>query len=404
MSGATVLAVDGGNSKTDLALVRDDGAVLALARGPRELAAPPRARRARRGHRVAPRRARRDAGLRRRRPVAEVGQLLLAGARPAGEEERRCRTPRPRAAGRARAHVGNDTFAVLRAGTERGWGVAVVCGAGINCVGVAPDGRHARFPALGAITRRLGRRLRRRPRRALGGGPQRGRPRAADGARARRAGALRPGDAGRARRGDPRAAARRPAARRAGAGRLRGRGRRRRRGRDRRPAGGRGRRVRAGRRSSGSSSSGDAVEVVLGGGLLRAEHRHLAAAVERGLATVAPRAEIRLTADPPIVGAALLALDAPGGATARTRAPRPTTASGRSSARRSATRRPGARRGSRARRSRRHGSRRSSGSASDREERGTMAEVRYEQATRPLSRQRRCRRSTRSTSRSPTAS
>ena len=48
--------------------------------------------------------------------------------------------------------VGNDTFAVLRAGTERGWGVAVVCGAGINCVGVAPDGRDARFPALGAIT------------------------------------------------------------------------------------------------------------------------------------------------------------------------------------------------------------------------------------------------------------
>jgi N-acetylglucosamine kinase-like BadF-type ATPase len=48
--------------------------------------------------------------------------------------------------------VGNDTFAVLRAGTERGWGVAVVCGAGINCVGVSPDGRHARFPALGTIS------------------------------------------------------------------------------------------------------------------------------------------------------------------------------------------------------------------------------------------------------------
>ena len=52
--------------------------------------------------------------------------------------------------------VGNDTFAVLRAGTERGWGVAVVCGAGINCVGVAPDGRacasprSARSPATGA--------------------------------------------------------------------------------------------------------------------------------------------------------------------------------------------------------------------------------------------------------------
>src|SRR5213075_1683046 len=41
---------------------------------------------------------------------------------------------------------------VLRSGTERGWGVAVVCGAGINCVGVAPDGRQARFPALGWTT------------------------------------------------------------------------------------------------------------------------------------------------------------------------------------------------------------------------------------------------------------
>ena len=27
-----------------------------------------------------------------------------------------------------------------------------MCGAGINCVGVAPDGRHARFPALGWST------------------------------------------------------------------------------------------------------------------------------------------------------------------------------------------------------------------------------------------------------------
>jgi N-acetylglucosamine kinase-like BadF-type ATPase len=48
--------------------------------------------------------------------------------------------------------VENDTFAVLRAGTERGWGVAVTCGAGINCVGISPTGRVARFPALGPIT------------------------------------------------------------------------------------------------------------------------------------------------------------------------------------------------------------------------------------------------------------
>jgi N-acetylglucosamine kinase-like BadF-type ATPase len=51
--------------------------------------------------------------------------------------------------------VVNDTFAVLRAGLadegER-WGIGVVCGAGINCVGVAPGGRTTRFLALGHIS------------------------------------------------------------------------------------------------------------------------------------------------------------------------------------------------------------------------------------------------------------
>ena len=40
---------------------------------------------------------------------------------------------------------------MLRAGTD-GLGSRGRCGAGINCVGVAPDGRQVRFPALGAIT------------------------------------------------------------------------------------------------------------------------------------------------------------------------------------------------------------------------------------------------------------
>jgi len=149
---AAVLAVDGGNSKTDLALVEADGSVLALVRGP--LSSP---------HHLGVEgclavldglleRALRDAGL--ATPdgrVAEVAALLMAGVDFPSEEE----TLREAVAERGwapRVHVGNDTFAVLRAGTERGWGVAVTCGAGINCVGVAPDGRHARFPALGAIT------------------------------------------------------------------------------------------------------------------------------------------------------------------------------------------------------------------------------------------------------------
>ena len=48
--------------------------------------------------------------------------------------------------------VGNDTYAVLRAGTERGWGIAVTCGSGMNCVGVGPDGAQVRFPSLGAVS------------------------------------------------------------------------------------------------------------------------------------------------------------------------------------------------------------------------------------------------------------
>jgi N-acetylglucosamine kinase-like BadF-type ATPase len=48
--------------------------------------------------------------------------------------------------------VGNDTLALLRVGALDGWGVAVVCGAGINAAGVGPDGRIERFPALGYLT------------------------------------------------------------------------------------------------------------------------------------------------------------------------------------------------------------------------------------------------------------
>jgi N-acetylglucosamine kinase-like BadF-type ATPase len=54
------------------------------------------------------------------------------------------------------ATVVNDTFAILRSGLtdedQPHWGAAVVCGAGINAVGVAPDGRVTRFLALGTIS------------------------------------------------------------------------------------------------------------------------------------------------------------------------------------------------------------------------------------------------------------
>jgi N-acetylglucosamine kinase-like BadF-type ATPase len=45
--------------------------------------------------------------------------------------------------------VDNDTFALLRAGTDAPDAVAVICGAGINVVGRASGGRIARYPSLG---------------------------------------------------------------------------------------------------------------------------------------------------------------------------------------------------------------------------------------------------------------
>lgn len=48
--------------------------------------------------------------------------------------------------------VDNDLFALLRAGTDAPDAVAVVCGTGINALGVRADGETARFAALGGIS------------------------------------------------------------------------------------------------------------------------------------------------------------------------------------------------------------------------------------------------------------
>ena len=144
---SVVLAVDGGNSKTDLALVSGDGEVLGVARGP--LSSPHHL--GLDGCVAVLEQLLAEAGGDVAGQSADVGVLLLAGIDFADEESRLQEAVEARG-WVGRTIVGNDTFAVLRAGTERGWGVAVVCGAGINCLGVAPDGRHVRFPALGEIS------------------------------------------------------------------------------------------------------------------------------------------------------------------------------------------------------------------------------------------------------------
>nr|MBF6557459.1 ATPase [Acidimicrobiales bacterium] len=39
-----------------------------------------------------------------------------------------------------------------RAGARSGWGVGVVCGSGLNCVGLGPDGSIERFPSLAELS------------------------------------------------------------------------------------------------------------------------------------------------------------------------------------------------------------------------------------------------------------
>src|SRR5207237_367317 len=84
-------------------------------------------------------------------PIAELGMYCLAGADFPADERRIARGLAKRGWTTTDV-IRNDTFAVLRAGSDRSWGVAVVCGYGINCSGVAPDGRTFRFPALGEIS------------------------------------------------------------------------------------------------------------------------------------------------------------------------------------------------------------------------------------------------------------
>lgn len=150
-----VLAIDAGNSKTDVALVAADGTVLGAARGggfqpPVVGIGAAVDALARIVERVAA-----DAGLTGGAsggtPLVEHTSACLANADLPVEEQQLEAAVHSRGWARS-TRVANDTFAILRAGVDTPRGVAVVCGAGINCVGMLPDGRTARFPALGRIS------------------------------------------------------------------------------------------------------------------------------------------------------------------------------------------------------------------------------------------------------------
>jgi len=144
------LAVDGGNSKTDVVLGTAHGEVLGFVRGPtssphsigltgtievlRDLIAAARA----------------DAGLAAGTPI-ELAAVYLAGA-DLPIEIQRLHAAISAQSWTTRTIVDNDCFALLRAGTSMPDAIAVVCGAGNNCAGRAADGRTARFVALGPIS------------------------------------------------------------------------------------------------------------------------------------------------------------------------------------------------------------------------------------------------------------
>lgn len=153
MSGAAaILAVDGGNSKVDVALASADGVVLGAARGGGTPFSPGSEERSIAALLDAVARACAEAGIDpARRPLARVAALCVCGADLPVDDRRIARALKPLSLS-ADLLLHNDTFAVLRAGTDRDWGVGVVCGAGMNCSAVGPTGRVVRYAALGEIS------------------------------------------------------------------------------------------------------------------------------------------------------------------------------------------------------------------------------------------------------------
>jgi N-acetylglucosamine kinase-like BadF-type ATPase len=147
---ALFLAIDGGNSKTDVVLGTTEGEVLGFVRGP--TSSP---------HVV---------GLPGALTVLEslIGEVktvskvavdtaidLVAVYLAGADLPIEVRQLQEAVAARNWAEtsiVDNDCFALMRAGTAMPDAIAVVCGAGNNCVGRTADGRTARFPALGPIS------------------------------------------------------------------------------------------------------------------------------------------------------------------------------------------------------------------------------------------------------------
>lgn len=143
-----LIAVDGGNSKTDILLIHPSGRVLADVRT-EELT--PHLRGARASV------ARLHAAVRQAQATSNVNSpaalavIHLAGIDLPIEADEYLAALAPTGIA-TRYIVDNDINAILRAGSVTGWGIAMVCGAGTNCTAIHPDGHRWQYLALGEIT------------------------------------------------------------------------------------------------------------------------------------------------------------------------------------------------------------------------------------------------------------
>jgi len=143
-----VVAVDGGGSKTDIAVLSTGGRALA---------------RIRRGafaeHVIGRRKTIKRLDTEIQAMLADIGNPSIVSASVCFSDidfpfEVATCTKQLRECdwGKQQLFVDNDTFALLRAGTDEPTAVAVVCGTGMNCVGRTGDGKVARFAAIGDVS------------------------------------------------------------------------------------------------------------------------------------------------------------------------------------------------------------------------------------------------------------
>jgi len=142
---ALVVAVDGGRSKTDAVALTLEGDLVAHRRGP---GSSPHFEGLAGSVAIVDSLVRAVAGD---AAIAQV-DLYVSGLDLPIEVERYLAAIAAHAWSSSSTFVGNDLYALLRAGTDEPDAVAVVCGTGVNAIGVRADGADARFPALGPIS------------------------------------------------------------------------------------------------------------------------------------------------------------------------------------------------------------------------------------------------------------